>query len=425
MTPHTKQRVLATYAEVDLTQKIKKSAGRPLSSSHSEEHLDKLLPELTKVSDVSGKEQFAISPYSTLPRQKSSSNSKSGLPVYTEVKKSKQDMDKTDSVSNPTEQVRRVHEYTEIEIEDICDKRTNDDRATSPLDSLERDQKLLPSTIEAQNSVQQVTATDMTSVAEMPDSPKIDEKPQVPPQTKGLLMVDSPSPQVPPRTADSLMFDCDHDEVALIPAYATVDTRDVVISPKTTKQEIVLKSVNDTPAKRHSLSKEEIADKTKSLGRSLKPKNKPAPLPPQLASPCSPKPPLSPQPIPRARKRISRTQSVEVPSPVNSEAEKVESLDKQTKEPVYESIDDVGLKAAQMSAESKPSPRTADSGSPFLFKNREFIPVGSKASPSRKISTTSCINDDSDDSTDWDSGEEEMEPEEQEVQCINHYCSIL
>ena len=384
---------------MDLGQKVKRSTDRPLTSAHSEECLDKLLPQSTGSDDDNDRESFVISPYGTLPRQRhKGSSSRGALPIYDEIQKPNVE---TRAVSERAQQ--RIY----AEIEEPDSKKTGKDKVS--INSSVTDQKLFPSAAK-----DQVATT---------DSWKEDQPPEVPPQTEDSLKFDSPSPlpqfpsqttgsldspvpQIPPQTVDSLRFDSpppDDDEVPTIIAYATVNTKDVVVRKP---------------------SKEEIAARTKSLGRQLlKPKSKPAPLPPH--------------PVPQSRKkRVSRTRSVEASSG-DSDAErvtKVESLqhkDKPKKEPVYESVDDLDLNLAHnKSAKPKSPPKVAISETPkqteFLFKNREFISVGRhSALEVERHSTlevgrpTSYANDDSDDSTDWDSGEEEEEEEQEDQEVGN------
>ena len=401
MTPHSKQRVLAAYAEVDINQKVKRSTERPLTTSHSEEYIDKLLPQSTTSDEYDG-DKFVISPYGTLPRQHhKGSNSKSALPIYSEVQKPSQEMDKSQAVLDSSKRVQQMRIYAEIE---------------EPLaaSSSERDQKV--------KQQQQVAATNTTDTVLRPsDSPKEDQPPPIPPQTADSFKLDSPVPQVPPQTADSFKLDSpvpqvppqtadsfrldssspvtNEYEMPTIAAYAIVEAKNVVLKSK----DVVT----------HKPSKEEIAAKTKSLGRSLKPKNKPAPLPPHPTS--------APQPIPRSKKkRLSRTHSAEM-SPGNGDVTKttkgelIEHKVAPKKEPLYESVDDLDLNVKQKSPPKVvcDSPRQTE----FLFKNREFIAVGKPLTSS----TTSYGNDDSDDSTDWDSGEEdEEEEEEEEEQEVQH-----
>lgn len=400
---------------MDISQKIKRSTDRPLTNAHSEECLDKLLPQ----SDDGTRESFVTSPYGTLPRQRHK-GSKSTVPIYAEVHKPNWEADKTHAVSDSSKQAQQMRIYDEIG--EPNGKKISKDKLLS---SSEEDQKSFPSTTKVQKpkeEKQQVAATDVTVIpSESP--PKRDQSPQVPPRTAESLKLDSPSPQVPPQTADSLRLDSpspqipsqtaeslrlhstspgfNENKAPVIAAYATVEARDVIIGPKPTHQELTSKLKDEVTRK---LSKEEIAAKTKSLGRSLKPKNKPAPLPPQAVS--------VPQPIPRSRKkRLSRTYSAEVSSG-DSDAEKItkaelhEQRNTPKKEPLYESVDDLDLNVA-----AKSPPKVAVSETQqgeFLFKNMEFISVGKP----------SDNNDDSDDSTDWDSGEED-EQEEQEVQHSN------
>lgn len=392
MTPHSKHRILATYAEVDLSQKIKRSTDRPLTNAHSEECLDKLLPQSTGSDDDNDRDSFVISPYGTLPRQRHKGcNSRSALPIYDEIQKPSVEMH---AVS------KRIQQRIYDQIEDPDSKKTSKDKPS--FDSSEMDQKSLPSATKG--------ATDSWREDEPPqvppqteDSLKFDSpSPQIPPQTADSLMLDSPVPQIPPQTADSLMLDSpqDSDEPPVIIAYATVDTKDVVTRKP---------------------SKEEIAAKTKSLGRpSLKPKSKPAPLPPH--------------PIPHSRKkRLSRTHSAEISS--DSDAERIPKSEsvghKPRKEPLYESVDDLDLTLAHKKpAKPRSPPKVAISESSeqtgFLFKNREFISVGQPSGDKLEVGrpasyindATSYSNEDSDDSTDWDSGEEEEEQEDQEVENI-------
>ena len=409
MTPHSKQRVLAAYAEVDIGPKIKRITERPLTNSQSDEYLDKLLPQSTE-SDEYDRDKFVVSPYGTLPRQRhKGSNSKSALPEFQRPSQEAQ------AVLDSSKQARQMRIYAEIE-EPLA------------LSSSERDQRA---------KQQQATTTIIADTASMPsNSPKGDQPPPIPPQTADSLRLDSPvppvppqtanslklhspAPSVPPQTADSLKLDSpvppvtNEYEMPTIAAYATVEAKDVVVAPK---NRVNLRSKDVVTCKP---SKEEIAAKTKSLGRSLKPKSKPAPLPPHPTT-------SAPQPVPRNRskKRLSRTHSAEMSSPGNSDSTKptIKTELIEHKDPLYESVDDLDLNI-------KPkSPPKAVSDSPkqteFLFKNREFISVGKRLTSS----ITSYSNDDSDDSTDWDSGEDdEEEEEEQEGQEVWHNspCGIL
>ena len=413
MTPHSKHRVLAAYVEVDIGQKIKRSTERPLTNAHSEECLDKLLPQSTD-NDDDGRGSFVISPYGTLPRQHHKGhNNKSVLPVYAEVKNPNLEKNKTHTASDSAKQAQQTSIYAEIE--EPNSKVINKNRAiNSVMNSSEDDQKLFSSPIKVQRPKQQQQLTAASVTEAILDSSKGDQPPQVPPQTADSLKLDSPSPtpEVPPQTADSLTLDStlsnNEYEEPVINAYATVEARDVILAAKS-KNEVSRKP-----------SKEEIAAKTRSLGRSLKPKSKPAPLPPQSVT--------VPQPVPRSRKdRLSRTQSAEVSSGDDDKIAKTELCeheDKPKKEPLYESVDDLDLPAARRSTKSKSPPKIAVSEShkqtEFLFKNREFISV---SKPSTNTTTT-YGNEDSDDSTDWDSGEDE---DEQEVQDNNQtmLCSLL
>ena len=411
MTPHSKHRILATYAEVDLSQKIKRSTDRPLTNAHSEECLDKLLPQSTGSDDDNDRDSFVISPYGTLPRQRHKGcNSRSALPIYDEIQKPSVEMH---AVS------KRIQQRIYDQIEDPDSKKTSKDKAS--FNSSEMDQKSLPSATKGatdswrEDQPPQVPPQTEDSLKfdypsplpqippQTADSLMLDSPaPQIPPQTADSLMLDSPAPQIPPQTADSLMLDSpqDSDEPPVIIAYATVDTKDVITRKP---------------------SKEEIAAKTKSLGRpSLKPKSKPAPLPPH--------------PIPHSRKkRLSRTHSAEVPS--DSDAERIPKSEsvgqKPRKEPLYESVDDLDFTLAHKKpAKPRSPPKVAISESSeqteFLFKNREFISVGQPSADKLEVGrpasyindATSYSNEDSDDSTDWDSGEEEEEQEDQEVENI-------
>lgn len=379
---------------MDLSQKIKRSTDRPLTNAHSEECLDKLLPQSTVSDDDDNDgETFVISPYGTLPRQRhKGSNSRTALPIYDEIQKPKVE---THAVSERAQQ--RIY----AEIGEPDSKKAGKDKLS--FDYSENDQKFFPSAAKGQ-----VAATDSWKEDQPPEVPpqtedslKFDSPlPQIPPQTTGSPMLDSPAPQIPPQTADSLRFDTpppDDDEVPMIIAYATVDAKEVVTRKP---------------------SKDEIIAKTKSLGRApLKPKSKPAPLPPH--------------PVPQLRKkRLSRTHSVEASSG-DSDAERItkveplECKDKPKKEPLYESVDDLDLKLAhKQPARPKSPPKVAITESPeqteFLFKNREFISVGKHSADKLEVGRpTSYSNDDSDDSTDWDSGEEEEEEEQEDQEVGN------
>ena len=369
MTPHSKQRVLAAYAEVDINQKMKWNTYRPLSSSQSDEFLDKLLPQSTK-SNESGADKFVVSPYGTLPRQRyKSTQSRSALPIYAEVQKPNQELDKIQAPSEQTQQRDRIF----AEIEESTGRRIRPVIHSSLLSS---DTMLMPS-----------------------DLPEADQPPVVPPQTEDSLKFDSPAPEVPPQTADSLRFDSsstfdNENDVPVIVAYATVEAKDVVVTPK------VKVNAKEIEIAVRKPSKEEITAKTKSLGRSLKPKNKPAPLPPYSG----------PHRAPRSKKVLSRVHSVEVPSSDSdaNKTAKAEHKDKGKKEPLYESVDDLDL-----NIKSKLLPGAAEGSkeTKFLLKDKDFLLVGKPST----CSTASNDNDDSDDSTDWDSYEEE--DEEQEVCC--------
>jgi len=392
--------VLAAYAEVDITQKIKGSAEQPLRSSHSEDSLNKLLPQST---DDSSRENLVISPYGTLPRQRSN---KSVLPIYAEVQKPQQDdNDKTHLASNSPKQARGMHVYAEVE--QPAGKNINNDKSNSLMNSSKevlKQQVLSQSTDSLRSDTPPPQIPPQTADSFKFDSPP----PHVALQTTDSLKSDTPPPQVPPQTADSLRLDSSNnvpEEMPMITAYATVDAKDVLT---TYKQEVTSGSKNEVS---RTLSKEEIAAKTKSLGRLLKPKSKPAPPPPYSASVN--------HPIPRARtKRLSRTHSAEISSG-DSDAEKIpkvesfEKKDRPKNEPLYESVDDLGLNVTRKS-KSPPKVSISDSPKPMelLSKGRESILAGR---PSIN-STSSQNNDDSDNSTDWDSDDEE---EEQEVQCCN------
>lgn len=404
MTPHSRQRVLAAYAEVDINQKVMRSVERPLTNSHSEEYLDKLLPgSSTKIDEYDG-DKFVVSPYGTLPRQHhKGSNSKSALPIYSEVQKPIQKVDKTQAVSDSSKQAQQMRIYAEVDEPLAMSSSERDQKTKQPQQAT--DTPLMPSNSPKRDQPPPVPPQTTDSLRfdspapqvppQTAESLKLDSPvPQVPPQTVDSLKLDSPAPQIPPQTVDSLRLDSSSSatneyEMPTIAAYATVEAKDVVT---------------------RTLSKEEIAAKTKSLGRLLKPKNKPAPLPPHPTS--------GPQPVPRSKKkRLSRTHSAEA-SP-NSDATKTESIEHKyvpKKEPLYESVDDLDLNIKPKSPvkpKSPPKPVSDSHGqTEFLFKNMEFKSVGN---PSTSI-TASYDNDDSGDSTDWDSGEEDEEEEEEEGQ---------
>ena len=380
--------MLAAYGEVDINQKHKRNPDRPLTNYQSDKFLDKLLLQSTK-SDESDTDKFVVSPFDTLPRQyHKGTHSMSALPVYAEVQKPNQEMDKPQVALQPSEQTQqRPCIFTEVE--ESTGKRIG------------------PSVLSSS------TSSDATLMRS--NLPEVDQPPVIPPQTKDSLKFDSlipevlpqtvdsvdfdsPAPVIPPQTEDSLRLNSsstfsNEDDVPMIPAYAIVEVRDVVIASKI--------KVNAKEIVARKPSKEEITAKIKNLGRSLKPKSKPAPLPPYSAT----------HPVLRSKKSLSRAHSMEVPSS-DSDANKIakaEPKNKGSKELLYESVDSLDL---NVKSKSKSPPKAAESSkeAEFLFENREFLEVGKPST----CSTASNDNNDSDESTDWDSDEEE---EEQEVCC--------
>ena len=387
MTPHSKQRVLAAYAEVDINPKNKWNPDRPLTNSQSDEFLDKLLPQSTE-RDENNTDKFVISPYGTLPRQRhKGTHSRSALPVYAEVQKPNQEVDKTQAALQPSEQTQqRPRIFTEVE--ESTGRRIGPSVRSSSTSS---DATLMHSNLPEADQPPVIPP-------QTEDSLKFDSPvPEIPPQTVDSLECDFPAPAIPPQTADSLRLNSsstfsNEDDVPVIAAYATVEARDVVIASKI--------KVNAKEIVARKPSKEEITAKTKSLGRALKPKSKPAPLPPYSAT----------HSLPQSKKGLFRAHSVEVPSSDSdaNKTAKTKPKDVGRKEPLYESVDDLDL---NIKSNSPPKAAESSKETEFLFKNREFLLVGKPST----CSTASNDNDDSDESTDWDSDEEEEE--EQEVCC--------
>jgi len=350
MTPHSQQRILAAYAEVDLTKKVKKVKERPLSSSHSEEWLEGITAQSPSLSEnTSRKTKHVISPYGTLPRQRSSSK-QTGFPVYAQVDKKPNKKHNDDSASitesQSSEKDRSMHIYAEVQ------------------------------EVMKQEVMRQEAAAFSSDAGSHSESSDAEQQPQVPPQTKASLTLDQSSLT-------------DEDSNFMIAAYATVDARTVDTSRK--------------------LTKEEIASKTQSLGRSLKPKSKPAPLPPQ------PKTQKIPVPLPKAQSMDD--------TPVGSDIEfaPLESTHRPWRDPVYETVGSpdsdgkVVLESSpSQSAElSQSAPTVTVNDSTFLFKNKKtFMPVGRRTS-SNSMHSGQYSDDSEYDSTDWESGsEEELEVSE-------------
>jgi len=344
MTPRSQQRILAAYAEVDLTKKAKKVKERPLSSSHSEEWLEGITTQSPSLSEnTSRKTRHVISPYGTLPRQRSGGK-QTGLPVYAQIDKkpNKKCKDEFANItkSQSSEKNQGMHIYAEVQ------------------------------EVMRQEAVSKDTVSDTSS-----ESSDTEHQPQVPPQTKESLTL---TRSIPP----------DEDVNFMIAAYATVDASTVDTSRKFTK--------------------EEIASKTQSLGRSLKPKNKPAPLPPQ--------PPTQKKPValPKAQS-LDETPSKHADNDVKSAPQ--ESTHRPQHDPVYETVGNpdsdgkmtLGSSPSQAAEPSQSNPIVTVNDSTFLFKNRKaFMSVGRRTS-SNSMHSGHHSDDSEYDSTDWESGSEEEE----------------
>jgi len=331
MTPRNQQRVLAAYAEVDITKKVKKVKERPLSSSHSEEWLEGISTHLSS-EDTNVKTRHVISPYGTLPRQRSGSK-QPGLPVYAQITKKPDKKPEEKSVSvakSPSPQGMHIYaEVREVMKEEAFANRKKETVSDRPVS--------------------------------LSESSETEHQPEIPPQTKASLTL-----------AQSIPTDDDEGSDFMIAAYATVDARTVDTSRKYTK--------------------EEIASKTKSLGRSLKPKSKPAPLPPQ--------PPNQKKP-----NKLPKAHSMECDT---NKEDDVKTMHKPRRDPVYETVGSPDS-GGKLTLESSSLP--TEISVPAVTVNNKHVTVGRRNSSTSMLSGNHSDDSDYYDSTEWESGSEEEEVE--------------